>query len=146
MVFSNYMIKNDLLDELGARGSIAEVLTVLLTPISTYVIYVICLLSFVSYDINDRLCHMTRMTDDIWHKWHMSIWVSKEPPGPQQLSLWLQIWPNYYFWSYNLKIPPSDFSLYKFWKSFVYLAISKIKRGNLNIDLCSKCLTILDSE
>jgi hypothetical protein len=67
VVFSNDMIKNDILARFGTRGSIVEVLVG--GSLDTH-IYIcpschICHLSFVSYDINDRLCHMTQMTDDI---------------------------------------------------------------------------------
>ena len=50
-----------------ARGCIAEVLPVQMTPILAYFISVICHMSSLTYDIFCHLCHMSAMTYDIWH-------------------------------------------------------------------------------
>ena len=72
-----------------------------------------------SYDIFCHLCHMSLMTYDIWHLYHMLIWVSREPSGPQQCSPWLWSHSKVIFmqkkWK-NLGIP---FPPLKFLKSFV---------------------------
>ena len=59
------MHENYFLNDFKAKGCIAEVLTVLKTPISIYVFFVICHISMLSYDIFCHLCHMSAMTYDI---------------------------------------------------------------------------------
>ncbi len=66
------------------------------------VTYVICHLSYMSV-----ICHlwlMVWMTDDRWHNVTRSIWVSKNPFGPQEFSLWYQIWKQLHFQWETLKI------------------------------------------
>ena len=64
-VFSIFVHENDFLNDFKAKGCIAEFLTVLKTPISIYVFFVICHISMLSYDIFCILCHMSAMTYDI---------------------------------------------------------------------------------
>ena len=59
--------ENDFLSWFKARGWIAEVQTVLWTPISPYDSNVIYHMSSLKYDIICHLCHMSAMTYDIWH-------------------------------------------------------------------------------
>ena len=60
---SIFVHENDFLNDFKARGCIAEVLTVLKTPISIYVFF--CHIWMLSYDIFCHLCHMSAMTYDI---------------------------------------------------------------------------------
>ena len=53
------------LNDFKAKGCIAEVLTVLLTPILSYDISVICHMSSLTYDINGKICHITASIYDI---------------------------------------------------------------------------------
>ena len=111
--------ENDFLNYFKAWGSSAEVQTVLKTPISIYVFYVICHISMLSYDIFCHLCHMSAMTYDIWQLYHMTIWVSREPSGPQQCSPWLYSHSKGHFHAQKLKKPRHPISPLKFSISFV---------------------------
>jgi hypothetical protein len=77
-------------------------------------------MSYASYVI---ICHI--MTNDayeieIWHKSNLSILVSKWPSGPQQSHPFIRFWLTNNLKRKKLKNTLEIFSLYKFWKSFVF--------------------------
>ena len=79
----------------------------------------ICM-SYASYDIK---CHI--MTNDaydieIWHMRHSSSLVSKRPSEPHQSHLFIRFWLKNCLKIQKLKNALEIFSLYKFWKSFVF--------------------------
>ena len=51
----------------------------------TYMSYVTAIIWHICH-----LCHIRHMINDIWQKYHMSIWVSKVPLGPLQSNPQLQ--------------------------------------------------------
>ena len=79
-------------------------------------------MSYASYVI---ICHI--MTYDayeieIWHKSNLSILVSKRPSGPQQSHPFIRFWLKKNWKEKKLKNVLEIFSLYKFFKSFVFSA------------------------
>ena len=77
-------------------------------------------MSYASYVI---ICHI--MTYDayeieIWHKSNLSILVSKRPSGPQQSHPFIRFWLKKTLKRKKLKNTLEIFSLYEFWKSFVF--------------------------
>jgi hypothetical protein len=79
-------------------------------------------MSYASYVI---ICHI--MTYDayeieIWHKSNLSILVSKWLSGPQQSHPFILFWLNKTLKRKIIEIALKIFSLYKFWKSFVFSA------------------------
>ena len=78
-------------------------------------------MSYASYDIK---CHI--MTNDaydieIWHQSNGSTLVSKRPSGPQYPHLFIRCWLKNCFKIKIITNVAEIFSLYKFWKSFVFL-------------------------
>jgi hypothetical protein len=73
-------------------------------------------------------CHMRHlMSNDaydinIWHMSILTILVSNEASGPQQLHMWIQFWLQNCLKIHKLKSGFGIFFLYKFWKSFVFYA------------------------
>jgi hypothetical protein len=84
---------------------------------------------FMLYSSYDIICHIMKNDAydiEIWHKAIWSILVSKQPAGPQQLHLFSQFWLINSLQIKNGKTRLEIFSLYKFWKSFVFFAKTKI--------------------
>jgi hypothetical protein len=85
------------------------------------------------------LCHISMSYASYVRIWHImsydaydidisykSIWlilVSKQPSGPQQSHLCIQFWQTNLIKLKKIEISVGYFSLYKFWKSFVFSAI-----------------------
>jgi hypothetical protein len=79
-------------------------------------------MSYASYVI---ICHISTYDAyemEIWHKSNLSILVSKRPSGPQQSHPFIRFWLKKNWKEKKLKNVLEIFSLYKFFKSFVFSA------------------------
>ena len=109
-----FYIENHFLDKNRSLGWIPDVQT------QSY--YVIFFMSYVSFDIICHLCHMTVMTSTIWHESIKSILVSKWASEPQESSQGIRFClKNYIKWK-KMNNPLKIVFLYRFLKSFVFLA------------------------
>ena len=100
-------------------------------------------MTYASYDIK---CHI--MTNDaydieIWHKSIWSILVSKRPSGPQQSHPFIRFCLKNCLIIKKLKNASEFFSLYKFWKSFVFLTETVMKSGHRRNHLSEILLVFL---
>jgi hypothetical protein len=87
-------------------------------------------MSYASYDIKCHIMTYDAYDIEIWHKSIGSILVSKRPSGPQQSHLFIRFCIKNCFEIKKLKYALEIFSLYRFWKSFVFFTFFQTKRGN----------------
>ena len=102
-------------------------------------------MSYVSYDIKFHIMTNDAYDIEIWHKSIWSILVSKRLSGPQHLHLLFRFWIKNCLKVKKLKNVSKFFSLYKFWKSFVYSDIFWWKRGQGSWHLQLKSLMFLET-
>ena len=90
-------------------------------------------MSYASFFIIWHLMSYDAYDIEIWRKSNWSILVSKRSSGPQQSHPFICCWLENCFKIWKLKNASEIFSLYKFWKSFVFLAELKVVCGNSKI-------------
>ena len=84
-------------------------------------------MSYASYVIIWHLMSYDAYDIEIWQKSNWSILVSKRPSGPQQSHPIIRFWLNNSLKIIKWKNAWEIFSRYKFWKSFVFLALGKMQ-------------------
>ena len=86
-------------------------------------------MSYASYDIKCHIMMNYAYDIEIWHKSIWSSLVSKWPSGPHQSHLFIRFGLTNCLKIKKLKNASEIFSLYKFWKSFVFSGELDVKFG-----------------